>query len=328
MKTNINFNDDTLVEIRVMNKVAEIKHTSFINRNIERVNGKNIDVDSGEIVETKYDDFETFPVDYSLNNSSSRTIYDDVYDDDDDVESEVVQIVKDKKTRLANPKALSYTRKHTKNIIISSYEGVDKFSFITLLYDNVDLQTQSIDEVKLNMTALLRRIKRNYTTDDNRFKYLYTIEKNYAGYFHVHLLLYWDSFVPQSFLDDKSKLWKYGYLYYSAPLADDCEITYLAAYLTYGTCNSSEFINKFIIPETREEKKAVKHSRLDCFSEYKRIFFHSNNMPETKPVVMTYAEAKKKFGFSDDTVFYSNTFTKNISTETTIHQEYEYHCVS
>ena len=127
--------------------------------------------------------------------------------------------------------------------------------------------------MKLNMNALIKKIKRNYTTEDNKFKYLYTIEKNYAGFFHVHLLLFWDSFVPEKFLADKNKLWKFGILHYSEPFSDDYKITYLAAYVTYAMCNSSEFINKYIIPETREEKKAVKHARLDCFGEYKRIFF-------------------------------------------------------
>ena len=107
------------------------------------------------------------------------------------------------------------------------------------------------------------------------------------------MLLFWDSFVPEKFLADKNKLWKFGMLHYSEPFSDDYKITYLAAYVTYGMCNSSEFINKYIIPETREEKKAVKHARLDCFGEYKRIFFHSEGMTEAKPVVMTYAEEKK-----------------------------------
>ncbi len=310
MKTNSIFNDDTLVEIRVMNKVAEIKKTSWHKRNIVRINNVPVDADTGEILSHKYDEFE-MPATKDNNDRAFQTAENDASHK--------------KKTRLSNPKALSYTRKHNKNLIISNYNGNDKFSFITLRYDN---SKPELDEVKLNMNALIKKIKRNYTTEDNKFKYLYTIEKNYAGFFHVHLLLFWDSFVPDKFLADKNKLWKFGMLHYSDPFTDDYKITYLAAYVTYGMCNSSEFINKYIIPETREEKKAVKHARLDCFGEYKRIFFHSEGMTEAKPVVMTYAEAKEKFGFNDETVFYSNSFTKDISTETTIHQNYEYHCVS
>lgn len=309
MKTNVNFSDDALVEIRVMNKVTEIKKTSWLKRNIVRIDNIPVDCDTGEILPNKHDEFN-MPI--------KREIDEPAFQLQEDSSSHK------KKTRLSNPKALSYTRKKTKNIIISAYNGNDKFSFITLKYDN---SKPELETVKLNMIALIKKIKRNYTTEENKFKYLYTIEKNYAGFFHVHLLLFWDSFVPQSFLDNKNKLWKYGYLHYSEPLADDCEITYLASYLTYGACNE-EFTNKYVIPATGEAKKAVKHSRLDCFDVHKRIFFHSEGMTEAKPVVMTYAEAKEKFGFSDETVFYSNTFTKDVSTETTIHQDYEYHCVS
>ena len=53
MKTNCIFNDDTLVEIRVMNKVAEIKKTSLHKRNIVRINNVPVDADTGEILVEK-----------------------------------------------------------------------------------------------------------------------------------------------------------------------------------------------------------------------------------------------------------------------------------
>lgn len=58
MKTNSIFNDDTLVEIRVMNKVAEIKKTNWLKRNIVRINNVPVDADTGEVLSIRADEFE------------------------------------------------------------------------------------------------------------------------------------------------------------------------------------------------------------------------------------------------------------------------------
>ena len=113
MKTNVVFNDDTLLDVRVMNNVIELKRNEMNWRNVENKEGYNVDVDTGEILTSKYDDFEMAATKTISNKPMFQT-------------TENNSSCEKKKTRLSNPKSLSNTRKHMKNIIITAYESSDK----------------------------------------------------------------------------------------------------------------------------------------------------------------------------------------------------------
>lgn len=310
MKANVVFNDDTLLDVRDMNNVIEISHTEMKWRNIINIDGYNVDADTGEVLASKDDKFEI---------GASKTIgKQKIFQTKENTSSH-----EKKKTRLSNPKSLSNTRKHMKNVIITAYESADKFSFITLLYDK-EHNRADVNGVKKDMDALIKKIRRKYTAD-NKIKYFYTIETNHGGFFHIHLLLYWEKYVPKKFIYETGSLWKFGDLFYSPKLRNEHDIVYLASYLTFGTCSNTAFLRRYIVASTREEKKAIKRARLACFGQHQRIFFHSNDMPEAKKTVMTYAEFIKKYKPKEENNFYSGTFKKTVSTKLTIHQEYKYY---
>jgi hypothetical protein len=330
MKNKVFINDDTPIELRLMNHIIEVKESNFIlipPSALKKLNDKNCtDIRTGEVRTINKDAFFN-----NDNNYEFGTDYDFNYDKRNNIPKEKTDPDKTKttkskpknlngKTRLDNPKSLTRSRKATKNIIINNFEGIDKTQFITLLYD---YHIDDVDRAGKDMDALIKKIRRNYATKDNKVKYFYVIEFGNSGSIHFHLILYWDKFIPSKMVQEIDTIWKKGVMHYDE-LKETKDILFLAAYLTYGLSGETdENVSKYSIANTSDEKKKIKHQRMGHFKANQKNFRHSINMEQGEMKMMTFKEAKEQYCLTDS--FYDGLFFKNASTILDIEQKYKYY---
>lgn len=339
MKNKVFINDDTPVEVRIMNHIAEVKETKLTlvppSQLIEINKNECFDVNTGLVRKIKKDafynrmdeqllDYYGFYPDFYFEDCLKDSSKDKKNDSKNKDKTNTSKKSKPKslkgKTRLDNPKSLSVSRRLNKNIIINNFQSKETTQFITLLYD--DFQND-YDRAGKDMDNLLLKLERRYRTDDNDFKYFYGIEYDSKGSIHFHLLLYWDKYIPVEMTNQLDTIWKKGIMYYDT-LKEDKDILFVAAYMTYGLSgNDNENVDKYSIANTNEEKKNIKHQRMSYFKANQKNFRHSNGMKEGKKIVMPFKEFREKFGVNKS--FYDGYFKKDVSTFLTIEQFFKYY---
>ena len=146
-----------------------------------------------------------------------------------------------------------------RDLINANYNEIGNAIFLTLTYSEI---TDDIDQVGKNFTAFIRTFRRKICSCE----YIYVVEKQERGSWHLHVILFFDSVAPYIPNCDIEKMWGHGEV--DTQKVDNCEG--LALYLTSNIINDNNGVK-------------IKNTKLTEYDKGVRIFRGSNGLK--KPIV-------------------------------------------
>lgn len=145
-----------------------------------------------------------------------------------------------------------------RDLINANYDDIGNAIFLTLTYAQI---TGNIEQVGKDFTAFIRVLRRKIS----HCEYIYVVEKQERGSWHIHAILFFQSAAPYISNCDIEKMWGHGEV--DTQKVDNCER--LAIYLTSNVIN--------------DNNAKIKNTPLSEYDKGVRIFRGSKGLK--KPIV-------------------------------------------
>lgn len=201
------------------------------------------------------------------------------------------------KKRTNNFRSLQKSLSHLRNLINTNFdESKLNQAWITLTYKKHQSDSK---QVVYDMKKLIKALRYNYQVADTRLEYIYILEPQASGSWHVHLLIKLTNsdnlYIPQYKLN---KLWGHG----SADIRTAKDgIQHIANYVSACLSNSKsteqleyEMKTQLGIKDSKPTKKYEKYSRLKFYRQGMKFYYRSKGIKEPEQKTMTYEGIKKE----------------------------------
>lgn len=146
-----------------------------------------------------------------------------------------------------------------RDLINANYDDIGNAIFLTLTYAQI---TGNIEQVGKDFTAFIRVLRRKIS----RCEYIYVVEKQGRGSWHIHAILFFQSAAPFISNCDVEKMWGHGEV--DTQKVDNCER--LALYLSSNVVND-------------DNTAKIKNTPISEYDKGVRIFRGSKGLK--KPII-------------------------------------------
>lgn len=200
-------------------------------------------------------------------------------------------------TRKANFRSLQKSLSHLRNLINTNFSS-DKLNqvWITLTYKKHQTDNK---QVVYDMKKLIKALRYKYQTADSRLEYIYILEPQSTGSWHVHLLLKLTN-SDELYIQQKSLKAQWGKGSAYVKTAQD-GIKNIANYVSALLANAKstqqqeyEIKTQLGLKATKPTKAYEKYSRLKYYQKGMKFYYRSKGIEEPKQQTMLYGDIKKE----------------------------------